>query len=247
MRSPVNFLLLIMGIVLFLSGCNESEEPETYWYNYGTYLNSDLSNEGFMLKMDNGDTIIPVSVDYVETGVEHGSRVIGVYTIDTEEGQRIEGKVRKVEQILTKDILQLTEENQDSIGNDQVMTWDENIWLSENHLNVIFGYYGGGTTHFINLVKPIGTQIDSASGRQILEFRHNANNDVFNYDFIGIVSFDIWILYELGMDTLKFLFKSEDYSGEPFTWEGTYVFDTTAVPAILPAIGEPVSFAREVK
>ncbi len=237
MKSMIKLFAFIIALSLVAMGCNK-DEPEQYWYNYGTYLDSDLSTFDFILKMDNGDTIIPISVDYIQDGIENGSRVIPVYAIQSEEGKVIQGKISKIEKILTKDIIQLTEENEDSIGNDQIMVWEENIWLTENHLNVIFGYFGGGVTHYINLVKPIGTQLDSA-GRQILEFRHNANNEYYNYEFRSIVSFDMWSIYQEGMDTLNIIFKTEDYLGEEFLWEGTYVYNTDELSAKFPKLGEP--------
>lgn len=246
MKTSIKFILFFSAVVFMASCETDVQEQDTLWYNYGTYVDSDQNTLGFILKMDNGDTIIPEKVDYIEDGIEDGSRVIPVYTIEAQQGQTIYGKISKIEKILTKNILQLSEEIEDSIGNDQVFIWDDNIWLSENHLNIIFGYYGGGVTHFINLVKPIGTQTDSL-GRQILEFRHNANNDLYNYEYTSIVSFNLWSIYQEGMDTLNFVLKSEDYYGEIKEWEGTYVFDTTIMTAKQPVIGGAINFSHYVK
>jgi hypothetical protein len=245
MKLSIAFILFITTATFFVSCDNDFEEQETLWFNYGTYVDSDQNVLGFILKMDNGDTIIPESLDYIEDGIEDGSRVIPIYTVELQVGQTIYGKVLEIEKIFTKNITQLTEDIQDSIGDDPVQILENNIWLSEKHLNIIFSYYGGGTIHYINLVKPNGAQTDSL-GRQILEFKHNANDDIYNYAYSGIVSFDMWSIYQEGMDTLNFVFKSEDYYGEIMEWEGVYVYDTTTTTALQSKIEPAMDFSRFV-
>lgn len=230
---------------ILLQAC-ETEEPETFWYNYGTYINSDLSDQGFILKMDNGDTIIPIDVNYVADGITEQSRIIAVFAMESLVGQTIYGDIKSLDAILTKDILELSDAISDSIGFDPVYIWEENLWVSENHLNIVFHYYGGATTHYINLVKPIGEQTDSL-GRQIFEFRHNENGDYLNYRYSGIVSFNMWSVYEPGMDTLKFVVKSSDYYQESFEWEGTYIYHTEEQQSKLPVIGEPEPYFNDFK
>ncbi|PKP08225.1 MAG: hypothetical protein CVU09_16605 [Bacteroidetes bacterium HGW-Bacteroidetes-4] len=246
MKLKIKLGMFVLASLFFMVACSSSDETENYWYSYGTYLDSDLSDEGFIMKMDNGDTLIPVSVDYIQEGIVDGSRVIPIYSIVTEEGNLINVKVSKIEAILTKPIIQLTEEIADSIGNDPVTVWDGNVWFSENHLNVIFSYLGSNKVHSINLVKPIGEQLDD-EGRQILEFRHNDNGDFNNIQYTGIVSFDMSSLYQDGMDTLAVLFKSHDYYAEDFTWEGTFVFNPDDFSGKAAEPGEPIQFVKSIK
>lgn len=246
MKLKIQLWTLVFATLIFVVGCSSSDETENYWYNYGTYLDSDLSDEGFIMKMDNGDTLIPISVDYIQDGIVDGSRVIPIYTIVTEEGNIINAKISKIEEILTKPIIQLTEEIADSIGDDPVTVWDDNVWFSENHLNVIFTYLGANKVHSINLVKPIEVELDD-EGRQILEFRHNDNGDFNNIQYTGIVSFDMSSLYEEGMDTLTVLFKSHDYFAEEFSWEGTFVFDPEDFTGSAAEPGEPIQFVKNIK
>lgn len=213
-------LILALGSVFLFSNC-QKDEPETYWYSYGTYIKTSEGASNFVIDLDDGTVLTPTQVAYIEEGVVDSSRVMVVYAIVSETDSTVNAKVDKITGLLTKGVLQLTEENQDSIGNDGVIVTDDDIWFSENHLNVIFGYYYYNTKHFINLVKPIGNQFDE-KGNQILEFRHNDNNDYYNYSYSGIVSFDMWSLYEVGMDSLNFVFTAYDYDSTKFSWEGTY-------------------------
>lgn len=246
MKLKIKLGMFVFAALVIVVGCSSSDETENYWYNYGTYLDSDLSDEGFIMKMDNGDTLIPTSVDFIEEGIVNGSRVIPIYSIVTEEGNIINAKISKIEKILTKNIIQLTEAIADSIGDDPVSVWADNVWFSENHLNVVFTYLGSNKVHSINLVKPIGDQLDE-EGRQILEFRHNDNGDFRNIQYTGIVSFDMSGLYQEGMDSLTVLFKSHDYLMDPFTWEGTFVFNPEEAIGSNAEPGEPIVFVKSIK
>jgi len=223
MKNFAFILILVFG-GSFLFSCSKEEEQVDYWYSYGTYIKSETSTLGFVIDLDSGKELIPDHVSYIETGVKDSSRVIVSYSIVTETDSTTNANVEEIVGILTKNILQLTEENKDSIGNDGVIVSENDIWFSENHLNVVFTYYYYGKKHFINLVKPIGEQFD-ADGNQILEFKHNDNDDYLNYAYSGIVSFDMESLHQEGMDSINILFKSMDYDSTLFTWKGTYHFN----------------------
>ena len=222
----LTFILVMVSVFLF-SSCDKSE-PETYWYSFGTYIETEPDN--FIIDLDDGSALIPTQVGYIEAGLEDSSRVMVVYVIVSETDSTVTAKVDNITGILTKGVLQLTEENKDSIGSDGVIVTEDDIWFSENHLNVRFRYfyYYQNIQHYINLVKPIGNPIDE-KGNQILELRHNDNNDYTNYSSTGIVSFDMWSLYEEGMDSLNFLFTAYDYDSTKFSWEGTYHYDIQPV------------------
>jgi hypothetical protein len=209
-------------ISIGISSC-KTEEPETYWYGYGTYYDSENAAKGFIVTLDDGKILNPVEASGIHSSVEDSSRVVVTFSIVSESTDTTHANVVEVAEILTKGILQLTENNKDSIGNDAVQLSDDNIWMTENHLNFVFGYYGGSVTHYINLVKPIGEQLDE-NGRQILEFRHNDNSDSFNYWILSVVSFDMRSLYQDGMDSINFVVRAKGFSDGIYNWEGTFHF-----------------------
>lgn len=216
-------LTLVLLLSLIFVGCND-EEQEDLWYSYGTYVETDENSNGFEIKLDDGSQLIPLSVDFVGNDVTENSRVFVLYSINTKTDSTVNANVKEVSEILTKGVLQLTEENEDSIGNDGIIVYEDDLWFSQNHFNVMFSYYGYGTIHFINLVKPLGDQTDE-DGRQILEFRHNANGDYPGRYVNSVVSFDMWSLHEDGMDSINFVFRSVDYNNIDFSWEGTFYFN----------------------
>lgn len=225
MKWILKLSLLIIIVSVTFNACN-TEEPETYWYSYGTYFNPAEDANDFIVKLDNGTTLIPSLSEGIQSGVKDSSRVVVTYAIVSEINDTLNAKVVEVASILTKNILQLTLNNADSIGNDEVQLDDDEIWLSEFHLNFVFGYYGGATTHYINLVKPIGEQLDE-NGRQILEFKHNENNDPYNYWILSVVSFDMRSIYAEGMDSINFVIHSNNFNNSDYKWEGTYYFNNT--------------------
>jgi hypothetical protein len=127
---------------------------------------------------------------------------------------------------LTKDIIQLTEINQDTIGNDPVFVKDENIWIKNNYINFIFSYYGSYRVHLVTLVK-LYENTHTEDGKLILEFRHNAHDDYSSVLYNGIVSFDLESIKEEGMDDIDFVVRVNLYDDETLEWEGNYTFNST--------------------
>ncbi|HAZ04697.1 MAG TPA: hypothetical protein DCY97_21400 [Marinilabiliales bacterium] len=223
--------LFTLSLGFAFTSCNSDDDSVTYWYNYGTYIETMSNNQGFVVELDSGDTLVPSQIDYLADELEDSSRVMAYFSIDSETENVIHSGYLELYRVLTKDIIQLTEENQDSIGNDGVSVNENTIWLTEYHLNVVFSYYGGSITHYINLVKPIQDTVDD-EGRLILELRHNNNNDPSYNVLTGVVSFDMRSLYQPGMDSVNFLFKSTDYYDVDFTWEGTYYFESQTLKSV---------------
>jgi hypothetical protein len=236
MQRILKMTMLMAMTAIGFSSC-DTDEPETYWYSYGTYLDDESAPKDFVVALDNGSLLNPIEASGVHSDVKDSSRVVVTYSIESEKNDTTHATVVEVARILTKGIIQLTENNKDSIGSDAVQLSDDNIWLTENHLNFVFGYYGGSVTHYINLTKPIGVQKDE-NGRQILEFRHNENNDSYNYWILSVVSFDMRSLYETGMDSINFVVHANNFNDGIYKWEGTYHFNNDN-GIQTPKIGEP--------
>src|SRR5690606_5915087 len=91
--------------------------------------------------------------------------------------------------ILTKQVIELTAQNQDSIGNDPVKA--NAVWVGGDYLNVSFMFnYGGIQPHAINLVKNRLTAETSPEAID-LEFRHNAYQSTESKLYEGFVCFDL--------------------------------------------------------
>lgn len=222
MKKIVFIILIVVAIV----ACNDDNDSNPRYVSVGSIVQNEGADINFLVKLDNGKILTPFSNYDNYNEVEDGDRVLVEFSIIEEKSDdAYDVDIYDIKNILTKGVMQLTEQNQDSIGNDPVSTSDVDIWVSENHLNIVFYYYGFNQTHLINLVKPIGEPTHDEEGRLILELRHNENNDFSEYLLSGIVSFemdDLRISDELSLD---FVVKVIGFNDEAYEYTGTYEFD----------------------
>jgi hypothetical protein len=191
------------------------------WISMGM-IDKSLNDNNFEICIDNGDTLVPISNNVHHFMNEDSQRVIVNYTILDEVGQSKQKfwvKINNINDVLMKDVIEVTETKSDSIGNDPVNIDD--IWISKNFLNIEFIYLGGEKTHFINLTRQQG-DISDLSQPIELELKHNANGDSLRYNLMGIVTFDLKKLKIPNQDSVNFIVKSTDYKGIEHTFNGTY-------------------------
>ena len=195
----------------------------------------------YRIIMDNGDMLVPVASGYnrpwyymgtndPESRLKTGERILINYTIlgdDRTNGENISEyyiRVNSVRKILLKGILDITEENQDSIGNDPIIV--RKAWMTGNLLNFEIKYWGRYEIHYINLVKQPGEL--TAAGQPIeLELRHNANGDLEDIPFAAHVSFNLDLLQIQGLDSTQFRVTATDYEGALYEYTGSYHYGGT--------------------
>lgn len=194
-------LLFLLIAIPFFVACNDDVNEKTY-VGIATVDNPDNSTT-FYLNQDDSLRLKVAENNYSYSyKPKSGQRLIARYAlIDKNETPDFDYSVRleSLYEILTKGIFNITEQTQDSIGNDPVYIRD--MWISNDHLNVEFSYYGYNQKHFINLVYDASK--DYNDGKLHLEFRHNNKNDQPSYYTNGLVSFrlsDIQILGQSQMD-----------------------------------------------
>lgn len=107
------------------------------------------------------------------------------------EGYDCSIKLMRVREILTKQVEELTADNEESYGNDPVSIYEGNMWISGNHLNVIFNQnVPEKVKHRVSLVR--NTTVEAPEDGYIhLEYRYNTYDDVTAYRVYGAVSFNL--------------------------------------------------------
>jgi hypothetical protein len=223
----VLFYLILLALLspLFYS-CDADEENYSIgdiWISMG-FINKPQSTESFTVILDSGDTLVPVANAVPYFKINDSLRVMVNYTIldEVEEStQKYYVKINNLYDVLYKGIIELTNEDSDSIGNDPVQIDD--IWINNNLLNIEFRYIGGEMIHFINLIR---TEGDVAKAPQPieLEIRHNARNDQQRYTMQSIVTFDLKNIQIPGQDSVQFIVSSTDYKGDKHTFNSTYYY-----------------------
>ena len=101
-------------------------------------------------------------------------------------------EVFHLQNILTKDIIPLTQATADSIGADPInMTYG---WVSEGYLTLEFQFYSTNNEakrHMINMVYDVDKELVDAEGYINLEYRHNAFEDESIILGEGLASFKL--------------------------------------------------------
>ena len=228
--------VIIIGFLFVFSGCNNDEgySLNDVWIGFGIVENID----SYKIVMDDGEVLYPVAFeaqnpwyDYNYSGnnreIKEGDRVLVNFTVlydKLDDKGKIVAyyvKVNSAKKILKKGILEITEENKDSIGNDPIIV--KECWIANDLLNFQLKYWGRNEIHFINLVKQPG--VLNAAGQPFeLELRHNNNGDSEEIPYIAYVSFRLESLKVAGIDSVQFKVKSTDYDGKLTEFNKVYKY-----------------------
>lgn len=223
-------IVLMIAMVSILSCTKENEEPnENIWQAFGVYVKTGAGTTDFQIHIDNGDLVIPVEIPGDISASADTARVIVTYTVLTEDSlsdgsKKLNSKIHEVFEVLTKDIINLTEENSDSLGNDPVGINANNVWIARNYLNIMFSFYGNDQVHTFNVIKYPNDSL-TTDGRLLMEFRHNANDDYPGIKYNGVVSYDLNSLPQASNDSIPIMVKFIDYDGKILEWKDTFYGD----------------------
>ncbi|HKI89630.1 MAG TPA: NigD-like protein [Draconibacterium sp.] len=224
---------LLIGVLVVLGGCLDDDgySLSNMWVGFGVLKQTGPDPVEYQIVMDNDNLLIPVSSVwyhnsyYGDSQLGDGDRILVNYTIIGDNSDGIADaseyyvKINSIKKVLMKDIINITPENQDSIGNDPVIVRD--VWVTDSLLNFKIKYWGYDQTHFINLVKQPGA-ITEASQPIELELRHNKNSDDESIPYSAYVSFKLNKLEIAGLDSIQFKVTATDYEGNDFEYEGVY-------------------------
>lgn len=224
------FWVTLTLVIFIVTSCEDDDNYslDNQWIGFGILEDAE-SNK---IRMDNGDVLLPVAYAYApgylgdsRDGFQNGDRVLVNFTIlEDKTDEQTDTKVYLVKinsarEILMKGILDLTTENQDSIGNDPVIVQD--VWMAQGLLNFKFKYWGHYAVHYINLVKQPGSLRPDDQPIE-LELRHNRNGDDEAVPFTSFVSFKLDSIEIPGLDSVRFVVNAVDYDGQTFNFEGVH-------------------------
>ena len=175
---------LILALLPILQSCLDNEDND-YWVTcppggilaIGTMKmpNADTPRD-FFIALDNGNNVFPADTADIRNWkytVAEGQRVfVGYVKMEGEEKPGYEnGKIFTIEDILTKDIIPLTEATADSIGDDRINVTAHA--LTKDYLTIEYQYLGSmdeNKKHMLNLVQNEMTDPVEDDGYICLEF-----------------------------------------------------------------------------
>ncbi|MDR0976929.1 MAG: NigD-like protein, partial [Prevotellaceae bacterium] len=175
-----------------LQSCLDDNDQRPTYITIGTI--HVLEGKEYYVAADNGTSIYPGDTTSLRHyTVTDGQRVIVHYTPleESVSGYDVNAQLFWMEDILTKDILTLTDENSAEIGNDRINA--ASIWIAGDCLNIKYQLLGSNhpqKKHLLNMV--ILPQTAAEDDEYItLQFRHNAYDDQGGRLVEGPVSFKL--------------------------------------------------------
>ncbi|QIA07813.1 NigD1/NigD2 family lipoprotein [Draconibacterium halophilum] len=226
---------ILMGLLVAFTSCLDDDDNYSlgdYWIGFGIYKGD---GEGVgSLVMDNGYVLVPAATSGSGWfhNISDGDRILVNYTILDEDEtssseERYFVKINDISDVLMKGILDITEENEDSIGNDPIIV--EDAWITDSLLSFRLKYWGYNETHFLNLVKEPGELTADDQPIQ-LELRHNANEDEESVPYTAYVSFSLNSLRINGLDSVRFEVVATDYQGIAYQDSGVFNYSNLELP-----------------
>lgn len=208
---------LLFGILLFISiamvSCDDKDSFSLGDFRVDIATVDSLSKNSYALILDNGDRLWPGASDVVYLP-KSNQRVFVNYTILS--GQQGEYahyvKINDIWDVLTKSVIDLDENNAETIGDDPVGL--NKMWIGGDYLNINFMFnYGGIRPHWINLVNNTLSPNDNDDDIIQLEFRHNSYGSTNMRLFEGFVCFDLKPFRQESVDSVKFSIRVRDWVG----------------------------------
>ncbi|PRY98307.1 NigD-like protein [Marinilabilia salmonicolor] len=168
-----------------------------------------LTDSELLLELDN----YPASFDF-----EEEQRVMIQYSVSelNEENTTYDYlvDVYSVQEVRLKDVIELNEENRDTIGDDQI--YINEVWVSGDFLNIDFQFYGDGKVHYINVVKDPDEQTDDPA-KIYLQVRHDAREDDMEEIYRGIMSFRLEPLQVESLEEVELIFENQSFYSMPYS------------------------------
>lgn len=206
-RKQKGFILLFSLFLLNFFLCSCEDKYEDLRYEYSDYGIIHKDREVNTIQTDRGALVCP-SIWNIPAEFKNNDRVLIYFNLlgeaDSTEHFDYYVRVNEIHKILTKDIIEYSTEISDSLGQDPIQL--SNLWISQEFINFDF-YYGAGAPnlkHMINLAQHPEKTTDN---RILLEFRHNAFCDPYNYKYHGIVSFRAAELLNMHQDSVLLRIK----------------------------------------
>lgn len=214
---------------MLMISCNDDDDNYSLGKRWEALATVEpISDNSYYFVLDNGEKL-GVAASNVVYIPKSGQRVYLNFTYLSDEANNYDHliKVNWLAEILTKGVIDLTYENQDSIGNDPVKV--HSLWIGDDYLNIHFGYNASGqVAHYINLVN--NTTIDpNEDGKIHLEFRHNTNQDPQWYGRDSYVAFDLRPYKQEygagGKESVEFVIGVLDFNEEYKEYNVVYNFN----------------------
>lgn len=190
-KLSLYFLAMLFGITpFFIQSC----DSDGYSLNDQVVRMATVrvvSGNLYSLEIDNGKKLWVAASDAYWYKPVDGQRVVANFTLLSDEYESYDHaiKVNFLWNVLTKQVEELTEENEETYGDDEVRI--EDMWVGGNYLNIQFRFFlPNHYKHRVSLVK--NTTVENPEDGYIhLEYRYNNEDDETSLMRRSLVSFNL--------------------------------------------------------
>ncbi len=209
--------ILIAGLFMTTSCLKDNNNSNQYLISYGVVIGS---TGNYNIRLDDGTILYPDANSQALVAQHATDRILVNYSIVSDKidngVKNYNVKINSIDKLLVKNIVLLTQQSADSLGNDPINA--RSFWFGNNFLNVNFTFLQNNKTHLINLAKD-SIQTDPTTVTLLL--KHNALGDSPTYERSGFVSFNMLQLLN-GKDSVNIDVKYQDYYGISHDFRGTF-------------------------
>lgn len=164
------------------------------------------NGDTYALMGDNWGSLWPAATSIPGYKPVDGQRVLTFFNplSDNTDGYDHFVKVEWIRNILTKQVEELTPQNEEEYGNDPILIYKGNMWIDGGYLNIIFTQnLPAKEKHRISLVRVASLVDDREDGYVRLELRYNTYGDTIDYWGDGAVSFNLNSLHLEDFEGMK--------------------------------------------
>lgn len=156
-----------------------------------------IEGNDYYFALDEGSKLYPGDTTFIHNYIIRDGQRAFVYfdkLDEKKEGYGYNAQIKRIENILTKDVYVMPADKNDSIGNDRI-NLIEPMWIADNYLNIKYQLYHSNNDdkkHMLNLVvdeKELGATAHPEY--LMMELRHNAFDDSPAMMSSGLVSFKL--------------------------------------------------------
>ncbi len=167
-----------LALPFVFQSCNSDGEDQLY--ALVTFVSNGIPGD-FTATMDNGDRIyFSDKGSYKSYTPKGGQRAVIYFTVfeNSVAGYKHNAKLLAVNEILTKDVIELADQEKDTLGNLGIAYRSASI--TGGYLNIDFGVeHTIGAIHFFNVVdNQLVEKSADSEGYTVLEFRHKTKKDM---------------------------------------------------------------------
>ena len=222
--------MLVLALMPMLQSCDDDDGYSIGDFSWDWATVRTTGGGGYYLVGDRWGIIDPVATSIPWFKPVDGERVVSFFNplADMSDEKGVQVKMEGIQEVLTKEVEEMTAENEEEFGNDPILIYQGDMWLGGKFLNIIFRQnLPRSEKHRISLVEnKIATEPGEPEtpetlsigedGYVHLELRYNTYDDVTDQWGWGRVSYNLEKFYptpkegETTMKGFKVTINSEE-------------------------------------